>query len=83
VGLSTTRSTLPSFLGIPHVLRRTDLLAVIPERLLQGMRRDLAGFELPLRLAPFNVIAVWHPRVQNDPRHRWLREELASVGAGA
>jgi DNA-binding transcriptional LysR family regulator len=70
---------VPTFLILPHALRRTDLLAVAPERLLRGMERDLRLFEVPVLLAPFNVIAVWHPRVQNEPRHRWVRHHLAEV----
>lgn len=75
--------TVPGFLILPHVLTRTDLVAVAPERLLTGMTGDLRLFEVPLALAEFNVIAIWHPRVQNDPRHRWVRETLASVAAAA
>jgi hypothetical protein len=47
------------------------------------MTRDLTLFEVPLALPEFNVISVWHPRVQNDPRHRWLRETLALVAVHA
>ena len=54
-------------------------MAVAPERLLRLMRRDLSLFEVPIALPKFNVIATWHPRVQNDPRRRWLRETLVAV----
>ena len=71
--------SVPSFLILPHALRHTDLVAVVPERLLRLMHRDLSLFEVPIVLPKFNVIATWHPRVQNDPRHRWLRETLVAV----
>ena len=69
----------PNFLILPYALRKTDLLVVAPERLLLSMERDLHLFEAPIQLAKFRVIAVWHPRAQNDPRHRWIRRRLAQV----
>lgn len=75
----TIALTVPNFLILPEALRRTDLVTVVPERVLGAMTRMLVPFELPLEVQPFNVIAIWHPRVQNDPRHRWLRNTLASI----
>lgn len=75
--------SVPSFLILPHVLRSTDLVTVMPARLFKHMRRDLAVFEVPLAVPEFNVIAVWHPRVQNDLRHRWLRKSLVDIAQAA
>jgi len=69
----------PNFLILPYALQRTDLLVVAPERLLRRMKRELRLFEVPMQLAKFSVIAVWHPRVQNEPRHRWIRQQLAML----
>jgi DNA-binding transcriptional LysR family regulator len=27
----------------------------------------------------FDVIAVWHARMHQDPAHRWMRELLATI----
>jgi DNA-binding transcriptional LysR family regulator len=75
--------TVSNFLILPDALRRTDLVAVVPARLMRGFGRELSAFELPVAVPAFDVIAVWHPRVHNDPRHRWLRETLRSVAARA
>jgi DNA-binding transcriptional LysR family regulator len=75
--------SVPSFLILPHILRSSDLVTVVPARLFKHMRRDLAAFEVPVAVPEFNVIAVWHPRVQNDPRHRWLRQCLVNVAQAA
>ena len=74
IGLS-----LPSFLALPSTLRRTDLIAVGPERLLRTWRDELGIFEIPVPVPTFDVIAVWHPRSQNDAGHRWLRELLPGL----
>lgn len=79
----TVAISVPSFLILPHVLRSTDLVTVIPARLLEHMRHDLAAFEIPVAVPEFNVIAAWHPRVQNDPRHRWLRKSLMDIAQAA
>lgn len=71
--------TVPSFLVLPYVLRSTDLVVTAPERLIAGMRSQLSLFELPLSVPEFDVIAVWHPRAQNDARHRWVRGLLAEA----
>lgn len=39
----------------------------------------LQHFDLPVRTTPFNVAAIWHPRLDQDPAHRWLRNEVLEV----
>ncbi len=55
------------------LVRASDLVACVHERhtgiLYAGMHR----FELPLPIAPFTVSMLWHPRLDGDPAHRWLR----------
>lgn len=70
---------LPSFLGLPYALGDTDLIAIGPERLFTRMSDQLVLFEVPLILPSFDVIAIWHPRAQNDPGHRWVREKLVEI----
>ncbi len=74
--------SVPNFLILPHLLRVTDLIAVAPERLLRGLKRDFAVFEAPLAMPTFDVIMVWHPRLHADPQHRWVRGLVGSVIRG-
>ncbi len=53
--------------------RASDLIATVPERHTQALRAGLRGFALPFALAPFSVSMLWHPRLDADPAHRWLR----------
>lgn len=61
--------------------RSSGLVATVPERHTQGLRDGLVSFELPLSLAAFPVSLLWHPRMEADPAHRWLRGRLREVCA--
>jgi DNA-binding transcriptional LysR family regulator len=39
------------------------------------------SFSLPLSLPRFSVAMLWHPRLDADPVHRWLRDCLREVCA--
>ena len=54
--------------------RHSDLIACVPERHTGHLRDGLHTFKLPLALEPFTVSMLWHPRLDADPAHRWLRQ---------
>jgi DNA-binding transcriptional LysR family regulator len=54
--------------------RTTDLIATVPERLGAAMGGGLHGFSLPFPVQEFTVSLLWHPRLDADPAHRWLRD---------
>ena len=70
---------LPSFLLLPPLLASTDLVAAAPKRLFSFGTDAIGQFELPLRLDPIEIIAIWHPRYSLDPRHIWMRELLVRL----
>lgn len=59
--------------------RATDLIASVPERHTASLRADMRSFALPLSLPAFTVAMLWHPRLDADPVHRWLRGCLREV----
>ena len=61
--------------------RDTDLIASVPERHTANLRAGLHSFALPLSLPAFTVAMLWHPRLDADPVHRWLRGCLREVCA--
>ncbi|MGE4069580.1 MAG: LysR family transcriptional regulator [Lysobacterales bacterium] len=63
--------------------RRSDLIACVPERHTAKLRADMHAFVLPLALPEFTVSMLWHPRLDADPAHRWLRLCLREVCADA
>ena len=54
----------------------SDLIGTVPLHFAEHMARflDLAVFALPLRSTPLTVSQAWHPRLDADPVHRWLRQ---------
>jgi DNA-binding transcriptional LysR family regulator len=61
--------------------RATELIVSVPERHTASLRADMHSFPLPLTLPAFTVAMLWHPRMDADPAHRWLRGCLREVCA--
>lgn len=59
--------------------RATDLIASVPERHTENLRTGMHGFALPFFLPMFTVAMLWHPRLDADPAHQWLRGCLRDV----
>lgn len=59
--------------------RATDFVATVPERHTQGLRGGMASFPLPVAVPEFAVSLLWHPRMDADPAHRWLRGHVREV----
>ena len=53
--------------------RASDLVASVPERHTGNLRTGMHSFRLPITTAAFTVSLLWHPRMDADPAHRWLR----------
>ncbi|HVY19332.1 MAG TPA: LysR family transcriptional regulator [Bauldia sp.] len=53
--------------------RETDLVATVPGRHTAGLRKGMYTFALPFPVPPFTVSMMWHPRMDGDLAHRWLR----------
>lgn len=68
-----------TFPALFDILPSENFLAFVPEKLLQARRSALRVFELDVAVPAFDVVANWHPRVEGDPAHRWLRAQLAEV----
>jgi len=61
--------------------RTSDLVATVPERHTAALREGMFCFPLPMPAANFTVSMVWHPRLEADPAHRWLRACIRDVCA--
>lgn len=53
--------------------RASDLIASVPERHTGGLRGGMHSFRLPFSAPEITVSLLWHPRLDADPAHRWLR----------
>jgi DNA-binding transcriptional LysR family regulator len=53
--------------------RASDLVASVPERHVGNLCQGMHCFALPFPTPPITVSMLWHPRMDADPAHRWLR----------
>ncbi|EKS6727612.1 LysR family transcriptional regulator [Enterobacter mori] len=74
-------SVVPGFPTALSVALASDLIAMVPALYLrnQTMTENLHVFELPFKARTITVSQMWHPRMEQDPGHRWLREKVREV----
>lgn len=53
--------------------RDSELIACVPHRHTGRMREGVHSFELPIAVTGFTVSMMWHPRMEADTAHKWLR----------
>lgn len=82
LGLTRDIATIVGGFSTALVLARgSDLIATVPERHTAQLRTGMYSFDLPVALAAFTVSLLWHPRLDADPAHRWLRGCVRDVCA--
>lgn len=59
--------------------RGSDLIASVPERHTGNLRDGMHSFPLPVTTPEITVSLLWHPRLDADPAHRWLRGVVREV----
>lgn len=79
-----TSVVVPGFPDAMRIARHSDLVALVPRSCLgDGMGDDvmagLQSFALPVRTPQIVISAMWHPRMDADPAHRWLRDTVVSL----
>jgi DNA-binding transcriptional LysR family regulator len=83
----TIVAVVPNFPAALAVARASDLIALVPASLLGNQSEQQAlpacaatyAFELPVTTAEITVSQMWHPRLEVDPVHRWLRQTVLAV----
>lgn len=72
-------TVVASFSEALALARGTDLIATVPERYTGTLRDGLFCFPLPFAVPEMTVSLLWHPRMDADPAHRWLRDCVRAV----
>ncbi|WP_321936901.1 LysR family transcriptional regulator [Paraburkholderia sp. J8-2] len=68
-----------SFLVLPDILLTSDLIAVVPSRLVKDARGSAQGLVVidpPLEIPGFTKTLAWHERTHRSPGHQWVRALL-------
>jgi DNA-binding transcriptional LysR family regulator len=71
----SVRLTIPHFVSVGHILRRTDMVATVTERLAESLAEpfDLSFRPHPIDLPEVAINVFWHAKVHRSPAHQWLR----------
>jgi DNA-binding transcriptional LysR family regulator len=74
LGLERTIATIVSSFSTALALARSsDLVASVPERQTGNLRDGMHSFPLPVPTPEVTISLLWHPRLDADPAHGWLR----------
>lgn len=72
--------SVPHFLYVASVVASTDLVAMLPARLVRD-NAALQAVDAPVDVPGYEMSMLWHERAHRDPAHRWLREQIAAAVA--
>ncbi|ENE9464347.1 LysR family transcriptional regulator [Yersinia enterocolitica] len=61
------------------LVKGSDLVATVPERHTRNLRSGMFSFSLPITSPVIMISMLWHPRMEADPAHRWLRQCVLDV----
>lgn len=82
LGLERTIVTIVGGFSTALALARaSDLIASVPERHTGSLRAGMHSFALPFSTPAITVSLLWHPRLDADPAHRWLRGQVRDTCA--
>jgi DNA-binding transcriptional LysR family regulator len=84
VGAQRNSSIRVPYFGVAlHSLPGTELVLTVTSGMSSVIRgnRELRIVKAPNELHPFHFLMAWHPRLNSDPRHLWLREAMRSTTA--
>ncbi len=73
--------TVGGFSAALALAKASDLVATVHERHTGNLFIGMHKFPLPFPIPPFTVSLLWHPRMDGDPAHSWLRGCIREVCA--
>ncbi|WP_437290859.1 LysR family transcriptional regulator [Sorangium sp. So ce406] len=71
--------SVPSFLMVPEIVARSDMAALVPERVARDRADRLQLLEPPVPVPGFAIAMVWHHRTARHPALTWLRDRVRSL----
>ncbi|SDP71015.1 DNA-binding transcriptional regulator, LysR family [Ralstonia sp. 25mfcol4.1] len=69
--------SVPHFLYVAAVVGSTDLVAMLPARLVVD-NPALQVVDAPVDVPGYEMSMLWHERLHRDPAHRWLRQAIVA-----
>ena len=81
LGANHLACTPPFFVPAIFAIAQTDLIFTVPRRLakITAVMAGVRVVEAPREIKSFPYFMAWHPRLTNEPAHKWFREQLRSA----
>ncbi|TDV64304.1 LysR substrate-binding domain-containing protein [Pseudomonas sp. LP_7_YM] len=75
--------SVPHWRTAPSMISHTDLILTVATRTLDEAEIDDSLIKLspPLDIPPFPFVQIWHHRFNEDPAHKWLRDQVSEVAS--
>jgi DNA-binding transcriptional LysR family regulator len=80
---------VPGFSAALAIARASDLVALVTRSFFGGIEphsdpgwRGVQSIPLPVKTEIITISQMWHPRVDADPVHRWLRDKVQQACRG-
>lgn len=67
-------ATADGFSAALALAKGSDLIATVPARHTAALRDGMFTFPVPVEMRDFTISLLWHPRLDGDPAHCWLRK---------
>jgi DNA-binding transcriptional LysR family regulator len=67
-----------TFRSVPDLVERSDLVALVPARMVEGRAGRLRVLAPPFPVPGFAIHMAWHNRNHGDAAQRWVRERLVA-----
>jgi DNA-binding transcriptional LysR family regulator len=86
VGVKRSSCIRVPYFGVAlQCLPGTELVLTLTSGMTSVVRgnRELRLVKAPPELHPFHFLMAWHPRLNTDPRHVWLRDAMRSTTGSA
>ena len=64
------------------IVSASDLVALVPRRLLHGQLDRLTLIELPWLAEQFDISLIWHERSHGHAGQSWIRDLIVEQTAG-
>jgi DNA-binding transcriptional LysR family regulator len=75
--------TSHDYAAVPHIVARSNLIATVPERIVDLLRRGVAirKYECPVSIPRIAIRLFWHDRTHRSPLHKWFRTLVGEAAA--
>ncbi|MFT9380581.1 LysR family transcriptional regulator [Gluconobacter sp. P5B12] len=76
---------VPTYYSLIESLRGTDMILPLPRIVIDCLplaEMGLETFDFPFVLPPVHAFQAWHPRLDMDQLHRWMRDTVSQAIRG-